>query len=375
MEVSFDAAELAMRLKLTIEEAARDFRYGAFLREAERIGADKVALAHNMNDNAETVVMRLCRGAGVRGLRGIPAVRGIFVRPLIDTGRDEIEEHLESVCASYRTDSSNNTDEYLRNRVRRSVLPAMESAMGGNVARTLARASALAEEENSFMETVAEEAYGKCLLNETDREVALSSDLLLELHPAIISRVIRRALSKWSLKDMSREHVMMVRSLLGAQSGKSASLPGNLEARRDYGSIRLLSKAVSAQGFCYGISLGGFVWVPELKLHFSMELDGDVSYPGFKLVSRKALQFEKAASGLQIRSRKPGDRIRIRHVGSVKLKDYFINNKVSRERREHVGLLAKEGDVLWIMDEKGMANMDYEANGKAVFIAAWQKSD
>jgi tRNA(Ile)-lysidine synthase len=366
----FDAPSYAKERRLSIEEASREKRYQIFAEEAKRINADKVALAHTMSDNAETVLMRIGRGAGVKGLCGIPPVRGMFVRPLIEIERDEVEEHLRRIGACWRTDSSNLTDEYARNRIRRHALPALLRALGPGAARGLARASELAREDSSFLEEWADGAYSRCLVSEDEDSVALDAAALGGLHPAASSRVVRRALSHWSLRDVSREHVLMVASLVGA-TGKSVDLPSGLAARIDEGKITIAPKTAEGCGFYYALERGSCVFVPELGLFYSLDESPSIDRPGLALAGSKGL---KGIDGLCVRSRRPGDRIKIRGVGTVKIKDYFINNKIERSARSAAGLAAVGGDVVMVLGTKA-AHMDYEAEaGSAVvYLNAWSE--
>ncbi|MDR2750589.1 MAG: tRNA lysidine(34) synthetase TilS [Clostridiales bacterium] len=370
----FDAKALARRQKLTVEEAARNYRYKIFSEAAASVNADKVALAHSMNDNAETLVLRICRGTGIKGLCGIPPVRDQIIRPLICTSRPAIEAYLKELGEPFRTDSSNLTDDYARNRARRHVIPAMEDALGPGVVKSLARTCELAMEENSYLEEEAQAAYKKCLAGEWENETTLDAQALMDLHPAMSSRVIRMALSRWSLRDVSREHVQMVKSLLGG-TGKSVSLPGGLEGRVDYGKLTISQSRLETASFSRELSLGSFAPVPELGLSFSLEDTMGGARDGFSLVRWKAFSKKKVGGKIQIRSRLSGDKIRMQGVGTVKLKDYFINAKVDRRDRDRAGLAAIGGDVLWIMDSKGAAHQDYEAavGEEAVYLKAWRK--
>lgn len=148
--------EFAKREGLSVEDAARSLRY-AFLREAaEDLGADRIAVAHHRDDNAETLLLHLIRGAGMRGLGGIPPVRGNIVRPLLEAGRDEIDAYIAKNALPFVEDESNQDPSYARNRLRLEVLPLMEQIAPGCAGR-IAAAAALVREENEYIQKEADE--------------------------------------------------------------------------------------------------------------------------------------------------------------------------------------------------------------------------
>jgi tRNA(Ile)-lysidine synthase len=367
--------EIAKRRGKGLEEAGRDVRYECFYMAAEAMKADKIALAHNRNDNAETVIMRICRGTGLKGLCGIPPVRGRLIRPLIEMDRKEIEMYLKSTGNAWREDSTNAGDMYARNRVRHIVIPAMEAALGANVPLALARASALASVENDYLEQEAEKAFKECLKPHPSA-VVLCASKLSRHHPAIRSRVVRIALSEWSLKDLAREHILQAEALIFSKAGKAAELPGGLLASRGYDEIIFTGAKEQKGGFLHYLNVGDSICVPEINLIFSLNELPEEEKEGCAHVCTKAFLYDKLKGGVEIRSRRPGDRIRIRHIGGVKLKDYFINSKIPRSERDLIALAAIGSEIAWIMDKKGICHEEYEAfeDDRRLFIHVWEKS-
>jgi tRNA(Ile)-lysidine synthase len=172
-----------------LQERARDERYRLAGETAVRLGLPTVATGHTADDVAETVLMNLARGAGLRGLAGIPPVRGEFQRPLIERTRREVLEYLEDLNQTYRIDPTNLTGKYARNRVRLEVLPVLEGLYPA-AARNIARAAALAREDLEALEGLAYE-----VLEKRGEEVVLPVDTLLELRPALRRHAVRLAYS------------------------------------------------------------------------------------------------------------------------------------------------------------------------------------
>ncbi len=217
-----DVPAYAREKGLSLETAARERRY-AFLREAaERVSADRIATAHTLSDNAETVLFRLARGTGLRGLTGIPRERDGVVRPLLDVSRAEVERYLAARGIPWREDPSNREDGAARNRVRHHVLPALESVHGG-AEKNIARSIELLREDEAFLSSLAEDWL-------RSRGEALPAAELAALPRPVACRV----LSRWIGGGLSAEHAAAVLDL--CRSGPSAllRLPEGT-VRREYG--------------------------------------------------------------------------------------------------------------------------------------------
>ncbi|MDR2649046.1 MAG: tRNA lysidine(34) synthetase TilS [Clostridiales bacterium] len=366
-----DAQREADTLGLSLEEAGREIRYKRFADAMNACGANKIAVAHHLDDNAETVFMRICRGTGLPGLCGIPPVRGPIIRPLIETGRSSIESYLLERNIPYRTDSSNLSETFTRNRVRNTLIPEIESRLGVDFREKLSSLSRACTEDEDFIDKAAREAFGVSLISSERLCVSLSVSALCEYHSAVTSRVIRLALSAWGLKDVSAYHIRTARSLIKAQSGKQAVLPGGVTVKRHFDELRFTTAGMeSPQAFLYDLKPGETLYVPELSLYFLLSENPAPR----NAVCTKAFLYDKI-DDIQIRSRRPGDFIRIRRVGRVKLKDYFINNKIPSYRRGGIGLAAQGGDVLWILDGKNICHEEYEAlsrESRKIYIQMWE---
>ncbi|MDR3238770.1 MAG: tRNA lysidine(34) synthetase TilS [Clostridiales bacterium] len=364
-----DVPALAADKKMGLEEAGRFARYDCFQRAARENGCAKIAVGHNRNDNAETILMRLCRGAGLKGLCGVPPVRKMpgcqIIRPLIETDRRDIERYLFARGADYRRDSTNESGDYTRNIVRRKIIPMMAAELHADVTEKLNALGTLAALENDFMEREAEKAFDFCRACHPGEQIFFSINRLKTLHPALISRVIRLAIARWGLKDISMEHAARVQCLLDGPTGKWTPLPGGLTARRVYDLLEFLPSAAAqaeTNPFCYDLNLNGRVYVPELHQIFTLSAPVNAppgEFPSEDPLCTKFFRRDKMGDTIQIRSRRPGDRIRISSVGDVKIKDYFINTKTPRGLRDSIGLIARESDILWILDAKNIVHAGY----------------
>jgi tRNA(Ile)-lysidine synthase len=249
-----DVPSIMEKEGLSAQEAARNVRYAFFKEAAKETGANKVALAHTSDDQAETVLMRLLRGSGPQGLSGIPPVRDMLgdcpylraarrrigtvpgmevngqqltiIRPLMDCSRKEIEGYLSERGIPFVTDISNLKMGYLRNRVRMELIPFLEG-YNPNIKETLIRTGELAYRDEDFLETEADKAYQSITVPSVDG-LTMEFKALKGLHAAISSRVIRRGIMevKGDMKRISFEHISDILSLLHSGEGRwSLHLP------------------------------------------------------------------------------------------------------------------------------------------------------
>ena len=241
--------KLAEESGRTVEEEARIWRYRIFRETAVKTGADRVAVAHNMGDQAETVIFNLVRGSGLRGLAGIRCVRPLeeggpagdilIIRPLLGISRQEIEQYLSSLGCGFRTDRTNLDTEITRNRIRADIIPELESLNRQAKAHIFEAARQAAEAED-FLERMAEDAARTCIRGD---ELLLSEFCALDpvIRKRILRECIKRAVPGGSLKDISRVHVGDLEKLARAEEGKRLCLPGHVRAVREKETIRFLS--------------------------------------------------------------------------------------------------------------------------------------
>jgi tRNA(Ile)-lysidine synthase len=223
---------LAGEKKLSLEEAGRQARYDFFSRTAAGHGFDRIATGHTRDDNAEQLLMALIRGSGLTGLGGIPAKRDDrIIRPLIDCSRKEILAFLDALDQTSVTDDSNQDPGFLRNRVRHHLMPLLENEYNPGMKQALHRLSRIVSEENQFLETLALEAFGKCVEQKNLTAVTLLLPALVTGPPALLPRVIRHAIRhvKTNLHGITHDHIADIRHLAAhAPPGKHLDLPDRI---------------------------------------------------------------------------------------------------------------------------------------------------
>ena len=228
-----DVASAAKEHGWSIEEAGRNLRYAFLSETAEQIGALRVATAHNRGDNAETVLLNLIRGTGLTGLSGIAPVRGIFVRPLLDTPRQEIEDYLAGRGIPHVEDRTNTDPAHTRNRIRHEVLPLLRQ-LNPRVEEALVQTAGVLRQEDTYLHTAAERVCRQ--VEWRGESAALERKALLELPAALQGRVVRSMLDllQISKKDIGARHIRAVLDLV-RRSGPTAqiSLPRGVVAKND----------------------------------------------------------------------------------------------------------------------------------------------
>lgn len=192
-----DVSNLAKSKKIGTEEAGREARYEFFAEVLKQIKANKIATAHTKSDNAETVLMNIIRGTGTFGLKGIQAKRDeIFIKPLIEIERNEIEEYCEDNKLDPRRDKTNDENIYTRNKVRNILIPLIKDEFNPNIIDTLDRLSSLATIENNYFDEMTNLEFEKILIKEDKEEIVLDLKEFNKKHEAIKSRIILLGIKK-----------------------------------------------------------------------------------------------------------------------------------------------------------------------------------
>ena len=361
------------RLKgLGIEEAGRDLRL-SFLEETRiSLRADKIAIGHNADDSAETIIMNLLRGTGLKGLTGIPPTRGKICRPLIDAFRSDIENYCTESSIPYVTDSSNLSYEYLRNRIRNIVIPVVKENVNKSMCSTLVRNAELLRDEELYLEQVAMDAFMDCLSNsDGDESQGLDLRKLESLHPAIARRVVRLFIRKTkNLKDVSAIHINNILKLLNTGTGKRYDFLG-LVVTNEYGNIKLHeSNYVDKIEFSYPLSVPSSTFIPEINKTVTVSYDPP-NEENPNLICTNPFNYDNLI-GVTVRSRFPGDKIVLKNADGAsftkKLKDYFIDSKIPVSQRDKVPLLAQGNEVVWIMTKGGRVSANIEKSSKSQCI-------
>ena len=368
-----DIPRIAKETGTTSEEAGRNYRYSFFCELAEKYRAEKIAVAHNSDDNAETVLFNIFRGSGIGGLKGILPKRSIsgkdskytLIRPVLALSRAEIEEGLKEAGQDFCTDRTNSEDTYARNRLRNTILPMARDNINANVyghIESLSRQAALVYD---FIEQETDK-YASCINPVTDedgRKTGVSIDIpsLEKLHRVLKQSLIRRAFEMVSgkLKDVEETHIEAIEDLINKQSGKRLSLPYDIIATRVYDSIILSSE-------------GSFETLDNVSDHgITWEIcnRGDLTIEIPKEQYVKWFDYEKTGDDLEVRTCRDGDYLLIGKEGHKKsLSRFMIDNKIPLQERDKILLLATGSHVLWVVGYRQDESCFVTASTKRVLV-------
>lgn len=357
--------EYAREKGMSSEEAGRFLRYELFNEVLEENRGNKIALAHNMNDQAETMLMRFFRGSGISGLGGIKPVReGKYIRPIISCSREEILDYCSKNSLNPVMDSTNEESIYTRNRVRLEVIPYIREHFNPNISESLYKASEIFRTEDEFLGKSA-----LCELEKIRRENGIDIEGFKKLHLALKRRIIRSLIEeeKGSLNGIEIKHIDDCISLIErAGTGKNINLPGGLNGIIQYNLFKIEKKR-DIISYEYSIDIPGEVTVPELNIIVITRIFDNTNkyYKDSQFI--KYFDYDRIKNTLKIRNRRDGDYIYPRGMdGRKKLKDIFIDKKISREERDRIPLITLDSEVLWALRLRDTRNYKADENTKRV---------
>ena len=361
---SGDVRTHATKKKFSLETAARELRYDFFTKTLQTRDLDKIATAHSLDDQAETVLLKLVRGAGTRGLAGIyprlavnhppstsitqnSAVSTQFakamVRPLLGTRRSDLEAYLAKLKQTWREDSSNRELRHMRNRVRHEILPRLEQDVNPSVRETLAEAAEIARAEEEFWSEntthLLPQFWKKC-----EATGSLNWKSIEQLGLAVQRRAIRGAAASLGL-NLEFRHVEEVLSL--AQTRTRATLPNGWSARFYRGQIHFERGVKTATNYEYHLPVPGKISVPEAGIVIEATMvsqeSGDGDHPNDSLLA------PHLAAHLVIRNWRAGDRFWPANAKQPKkLKELLQDRNITGEQKKRWPVVAAENEVVWV---------------------------
>lgn len=367
-------AEYGAAQRLSLEEAGRILRYQALEEEAKAWGNGKIAVAHHREDQAETILHNLFRGSGLKGLSGMAAVKGAVIRPLLCVGKQEILDYLKEQGLGYCEDSTNVCQDYTRNRLRHKLIPEILGDVNAGAVRHIVGAGRLLSQADQYLESQAEEVWRQYGKEEREAGRYGIEGSILEGQPEILRGYIIRkiiGLCTNSVKDITFAHIDQVCRLVKRETGKRVSLPCGLEAETEYGVVWISrtkgknmdgkhdfrGKPESVRGGRTGaetaaekepvqVEKSAEATVKTLKIsHFSYKKDEEIPENRYT----KWFDYDTIKNTLSVRNRQTGDYITLKDGKRKTVKAYMIDEKIPREERDKILLLAEGHHILWIV--------------------------
>ena len=375
---SIDVPKYCKDNGLSIEEGARKLRYEMFNEIKQKTKSNKIAIGHNLNDQAETVLMRIMRGTGLQGLRGIEYARenGI-IRPLLDIERKDIEEYCELHNLNPRIDESNLENIYTRNKIRLELIPYMKDNFNPNLIESIVRMSNNLRSDSDYIEAHAEAEFKNiCKISSDSAEININN--FKKLHNAIKVRVLRKGI-KAILGDtnfIDQKHIDDVIELESeSKINKMLTLPRGIFVYRRKNSIILTITEIIEEEieFSYSIPSNGFVKIKEINTIIETQTMTIDRYKSGKVDKMsRGFDFNKIKGGIVVRNRQQGDKIKL-VGGSKKIKDLFIDLKIPREDRCKIPVIVDDEGILQVGEYKSSENYKIDENTKEVLKVTFKK--
>jgi len=401
--VEEDVEALAKEEHLSSEEAGRKVRYEAFHRILAEVKGNKIAVAHNKNDRAETVLFNLFRGSSIRGLHGIAPVRDEIIRPLLCVERKEIEQYLQNRGIHYCIDRTNGEDTYTRNRIRNRLLPYIESNISENVVSHISDTAEMVAETEEYLQKMTHVSYEE-LVNNVDSHTNMRESLWInakgfkELDGIIQKYLIMKCMDEiaGSRKDITSRHVQDVLELFGKTVNKKINLPYHMVAEREYEAVRIGKERLTVKPLSQigekgakkskaGYAEESQAEPIEIDLENIRKKTGEIiEIPGLgkaeirvfpyeqsKGIPEKSytkwFDYDKIDKSLLVRHRRTGDYLVINEEGNTKtLKTYMIHEKIPREQRDQLYVFAVENHVMWLVGYRISQSYKVDQNTKEI---------
>ncbi len=350
--------------RCSLEEAAREVRYQFFQEQAVAQSASRIALAHTGDDQAETVLLHLIRGTGGWGLRGMPTDENWHsittgasvnvVRPLLGVSRAETESYCRDNDLQPRMDASNQSPEFLRNRVRSQVLPLLKG-FNPRITESLSRTADLISQEQDSMEAMASPVVARLLRTDAGRVLIDIKGMLAQ--PVGTQRFLLRsawALARGTLRDLEAKHVEQMRMMLAGGAGKRINLPGNMLYLRDHDQA-VLGSGVAAQAPVFSpvtLDVPGEAVTPGFRFRAAIVPASEINLHQIDPF-RVRLDAGVAGPKLLVRTRRPGDRFHpLGMAGEKKLQDFMVDAHIPQRLRSEIPVVWSGNHILWIVGHR-----------------------
>lgn len=365
-----DINKLAKEKNLSCETAGREARYSFFKKVMKDINGTKVALAHNANDQCETILMRIMRGTGIEGLAGIKPIRdNIYIRPLINITRDEIEEYCASNDLNPRIDKTNLETIYTRNKIRLELIPYIRKNFNEDIVSAINRLAINVDIDSDYIEFMAEKSFKQYSIVKKDRIIILKN--AFNEHRAIVTRMIRYGICgiKGNLYNYEKIHIDQVIELQKNETGKELLLPGAIKVVNNYGDIHIFKHLPDnhiTEDNEYILTLGDNYIGDKMRVKLEL-IDNNNALKLGEWKNIKYFDFDKINGNIVLRYRRDGDKfIPLGMNGSKKLKDFFIDLKIPKEERNKIPLICFNKDIAWVVGYRISENFKVQKTTKNI---------
>ncbi len=382
-----DVRKISKEESISIEEAGRIARYRQFQIYAANKNAQKIAVAHNKNDNAETVIMNIIRGTGTDGLKGIQYKRDNIIRPLLDVYRYEIDSYCLLNDLKPRIDSSNMESIYTRNKIRLELIPFINKSFNTDIIENIGRTSKIVSCDLEFIEDYTARALEKCIVEKNFDKIRLDIGILKDFHDSIKNRILRKVVKdiKGNLNGIEKKHIDLLSDIaFNGRTGAMICLPGKIVGEKSYNILTVSCEENGKKAKTKGMEYNEFeirITIPgRISFEFNnrrycleseiLSLQEAKKTNVFKCKAEEKVQYfdyEVLKMGIYLRKRKEGDLFKpLNGRGTKKLKDYFIDKKIPRDERDKILLVATGNEIVWVVGNKTSDKFKVNENTKYI---------
>ncbi len=350
---SVDMNGYAEKHRISAEEAGRKLRY-RFFNSIEKEKNYKIAVAHNRNDQAETLLMRIMRGTGADGLSGIQYKSGRVIRPLLSVSRDEIEKYCSEENLNPRTDSTNLKPIYARNKIRLELIPYIEENFSENIVDSLFRLSENMKRDTELLKKISEDTAERLIVRKKKNRIEIDNNEFRKLDESLKARVLRDIIErvKGNLVGIEEVHINSAIELSNKdKTGKSVDITGEIRIKIDYDKLSVEKCENNLEvRYNYKIAVNQKMEIPEINSELSFAVK-DIKEVNMEKNNSNIeyFDYEKINGDIYVRNRRNGDKVSLFGMkGRKKLKDYFIDEKIEREKRERIPLIVFGDEIAWV---------------------------
>lgn len=351
-----NAKDTAIELKVTDEEAGRILRYNFFRENLNEIGGGKIAVAHNLNDQAETVLQRIIRGTGIEGLSAMSFISNEIIRPILNVERTEIEKYLEENNYEFCIDKTNLQDIYGRNKIRLNLLPFLKENFNPNIQNTLFRLSEAASNDLKIINKYTEEKIQNIIFKKDQNEIILDLNKLNDLESYETGRIIKKAIEilKGNTINIEMKHIEYVNEFIKAgKTGKSIDLTEGLTVEISYNNFIIRKMVEKTNEFQYNIIINEPLYINETGHTVFCKIIDASEFKNDNITDKNNiyLDFDLIKGILTARNRRNGDSmIPCGMNGTKKVKDILIDLKIPVNDRNKKLIISDEKNILWLQD-------------------------
>ena len=361
-----DVEDKKIQFKKSFQETARLIRYQFFDETLKTVGGNKIALGHSADDRVETILMNIIRGSGLKGLVGIPQVRGNIIRPFWEFYRKDLENYLEVSKIPFRDDLSNKDSKYLRNRIRHELIPHLES-YNPNIKKKLQEMSEIVGEEDALLSQMTIDVFNQKILDheENGKIICWKIHEFLSHPVALRQRLVRETFFRLTgnMLHITSHHVREVNDLFNSPKvGKTLNIPRNIEVTCGYDSVVFKQtmgnpreNISEKESLSIPILIPGVTELTEEQIRVETQiLEGKRGYSSINPNTQAFLDFEKTGFIIKARFFRPGDRFRpLGVLGNKKLKSFFIDSKIPKDIRHKIPILTNDkDDIIWVYGQR-----------------------